>query len=81
MSEIVLRVYLVRHGETNEKKQGIVQGQLDTVLSEDGRHQVRLCGEALKGINFAHVFSSDLKRAVQVRCIVCFELKVLGGLR
>lgn len=69
MSEVILRVHLVRHGETNENKQGIIQGQLDTVLNEDGHHQARLCGEALKDIKFARAFSSDLTRTVQARYV------------
>lgn len=70
MSEVVLRVHLVRHGETEEKRQDIVQGQMDTVLNEEGYRQARLCGEALKGISFARVFSSDLQRTLQVRYVL-----------
>lgn len=66
-SDIVLRVYLVRHGETNENRMGITQGQMDTVLNKFGHLEAAKCGKALKNVTFTHAFSSDLKRAIQVR--------------
>jgi len=62
-----LLVYLVRHGETNENSQNIIQGQLNTQLNENGRHQIRLLAEGLKSYAFAYAYSSDLDRAVEVR--------------
>ena len=64
--DTVLRIYLVRHGETNENRAGIVQGQLDTELNKDGILQSDLCAEALKDVNFVVAFTSDLKRTVDV---------------
>ncbi|KAI5120471.1 hypothetical protein M0805_006491 [Coniferiporia weirii] len=61
----VVRVYLVRHGETNENRAGIIQGQMDTVLNADGSLQARLCGEALKNVKFSLALSSDLKRTLK----------------
>ena len=66
----VLRIYIVRHGETNENRTGIIQGQMDTVLNQEGIVQAHLCAEALKNMDFDLAFSSDLKRTVQV----CKEL-------
>ena len=66
MSTITLRVYLVRHGETQENREGIIQGQKDTELNEVGLKQARLLGEALKDVKFSLGFSSDLKRAYNV---------------
>ena len=62
----VVRVFIVRHGETEQNREGIIQGQMDTVLNEEGLIQAHLCGEALKDIDFEIAFTSDLKRAVQV---------------
>ncbi|KAG5643226.1 hypothetical protein DXG03_001310 [Asterophora parasitica] len=62
---ILARVYLVRHGETNENRNKIIQGQLDTSLNRLGREQARLVGEALKSIPFEIAFSSDLSRAAK----------------
>lgn len=63
---ILARVYIVRHGETNENALGIIQGQLDTKLNETGIMQARLVGEELKDIPFKQAFTSDLQRAWKV---------------
>ena len=61
-----VNVYLVRHGETEENKTGIIQGQLDTRLNETGRGQAQILAEALKDVPFSHAFTSDLSRAADV---------------
>ena len=62
-----MRVYIVRHGETQENRDGIIQGQQDTFLNAIGVEQARMVGEALKDVKFGIAFSSDLSRAVKVR--------------
>jgi 2,3-bisphosphoglycerate-dependent phosphoglycerate mutase len=58
-----VRVYIVRHGETEENKQLIVQGQLDTQLNSEGKRQADLTAKALKDVPFDTCYSSDLRRA------------------
>jgi alpha-ribazole phosphatase len=59
-----MKVYLVRHGETNENAQGIVQGWLDTELNAKGIAQAVKVAEGFnKQINA--IYSSDLKRAAR----------------
>ncbi|KAF9484702.1 phosphoglycerate mutase-like protein [Pholiota conissans] len=65
MTSETRRVYLVRHGETQANRDGIIQGQQDTVLNAMGEEQARLVGEALKDVEFRLAFSSDLSRAVK----------------
>lgn len=60
---MTVRLWLVRHGETQSNLDGIFQGQLDTDLTERGRRQAELVGEYLNGEPFDLAFSSDLKRA------------------
>jgi hypothetical protein len=57
------RVYIVRHGETEENKQKIIQGHLDTILNSEGERQADLVAKALKDISFDVAYSSNLKRA------------------
>ncbi|KAJ7073971.1 histidine phosphatase superfamily [Mycena amicta] len=59
------RVYIVRHGETRENREAVIQGQLDTELNELGVHQARQLARALKGVRFDAAYSSDLKRAMK----------------
>ncbi|KAG8894641.1 hypothetical protein FRC00_008653, partial [Tulasnella sp. 408] len=53
---VVLHIYLVRHGETDENRQGIVQGQLESSLNATGREQSRRMAQALKDVQFVHAF-------------------------
>jgi len=64
----VLIVTIVRHAETEENRLRIVQGQLDTQLSDAGRKQAALVAAALAvpEVPFSHAFSSDLSRSVEV---------------
>jgi broad specificity phosphatase PhoE len=56
-------VYIVRHGETEDNKQKIIQGHLDTILNSEGKRQADLVAKALKDIPFDVCYSSDLQRA------------------
>jgi len=62
---VLVRTYIVRHGETHENRAGIVQGQLDTSLNELGLEQARLVGEALRLVPFDFALTSDLSRATK----------------
>ena len=59
-------IYLIRHGETDYNRSGIVQGSgVDTDLNELGRRQAQAFFEAYRHIPFQKVYTSALKRAVQ----------------
>ncbi|MEO1254905.1 MAG: histidine phosphatase family protein [Bacteroidota bacterium] len=56
-------IYILRHGQTNYNKKGMVQGRgINASLNEKGVEQARLAGRALHHINFDHVFISELVR-------------------
>lgn len=57
-------LYVVRHGETEANRTGIVQGWLDTDLNERGKAQVKEAA-ALFNEDVDAIYSSDLKRATQ----------------
>ena len=61
-----IRIYLVRHGETEANRKGIIQGQLDTSLNETGIRQAQNVARALQTIPFKKAYSSDLSRAADV---------------
>lgn len=56
---------LVRHGETAYNKEGIIQGQMDIPLSDEGLKQADLLGKYLRNDIFTGIYASDLKRAYQ----------------
>lgn len=57
------KVYLVRHGETVSNANGIIQGFSDP-LSETGLAQAAAIAERIKPIEFQHLLSSDMPRAL-----------------
>ncbi|MGM0900757.1 MAG: histidine phosphatase family protein [Bacillota bacterium] len=61
----MLKVYVVRHGETEWNAEKRTQGRLDSKLTEKGKRDADLLGERLKGINFTRIFSSPSKRTME----------------
>ena len=59
-----MRIYLVRHGETELNRKKCYYGHMDTVLTEHGIEQARLLGDCFRDFSFDMVISSPLKRAV-----------------
>lgn len=55
----------VRHGETDENLNGILQGQLDTRLNDLGLRQAQCVAERLKHDHFDLILSSDLSRTMR----------------
>jgi len=47
----IVKVYIVRHGETASNAAGIIQGQLNTALNEAGVKQAKVIAEALRPRN------------------------------
>jgi len=59
-----MKIFLVRHGESEANEKGIHQGQrIDTGLSKRGKEQAKLIAERLKDEKIEAIYSSDLKRA------------------
>lgn len=61
----MIRVYLVRHGETDWNRDGTCMGQQDIPLNAPGRCQAELTAERFAKEKLASIYSSDLKRALQ----------------
>jgi probable phosphoglycerate mutase len=60
---ILLRLYLIRHGETEWSLSGRHTGRTDIPLTANGEKEARELGRHLRKIQFAHVLTSPLKRA------------------
>lgn len=61
----MINLYVVRHGETEWNKQRRIQGQLDSVLTAEGKRQAELLRPRLETVDFDGLISSPSKRAVQ----------------
>ncbi|XP_031159722.1 probable fructose-2,6-bisphosphatase TIGAR A [Sander lucioperca] len=66
MAALTFGLTLVRHGETQYNKEGLLQGQgIDSLLSETGLQQAEAAGCYLKDVEITNVFVSDMLRAQQ----------------
>ncbi len=60
-----LRLYLIRHGETEWALAGQHTGRTDIPLTQNGEDEARALGPHLRATRFAHVLTSPLQRASQ----------------
>jgi broad specificity phosphatase PhoE len=63
-------LYLVRHGESISNKNGMVGGQTDFHLTEEGRAQAEATKRALQQVHFDELYSSDLIRTIDTAEII-----------
>lgn len=65
-----MKLYLMRHGETDWNKKHLFQGRTDIPLNEKGRLVAELTKAGLKDITFDVAFCSPLSRAKETAQIV-----------
>ena len=70
----MLRLLLVRHGETAWNRDGRYQGQTDVPLSEMGLAQAQALAERLAREKLDAIYSSDLQRARQTAAAIAAPL-------
>ncbi|PIP37788.1 MAG: hypothetical protein COX20_00510 [Desulfobacterales bacterium CG23_combo_of_CG06-09_8_20_14_all_52_9] len=61
----MMKLYLVRHGQTAWNLGEVFRGRADIPLDETGKKEVHLAGEALKGEILHAVYSSPLSRSME----------------
>lgn len=74
----MLRIFLIRHGETEWNKQNRLQGNSDINLSPEGLHQAIMLAEHAPFQHVDAIYSSDLTRAVATANVLAerFDLDV-----
>ncbi|KAF7659991.1 hypothetical protein LDENG_00289110 [Lucifuga dentata] len=66
MTALTIGLTIVRHGQTQYNKDGLLQGQtIDSPLSEIGLQQAEAAGQYLENVKFTNIFVSDMLRAQQ----------------
>lgn len=67
-----MRLYLVRHGQTNNNHKRLIQGRVDAPLNLTGRKQAKTAGQTLKSlkVDFDKIVSSPLSRALETGYLV-----------
>jgi broad specificity phosphatase PhoE len=58
----IMRLYLVRHGETHHNKKDICQGHYNSQLTKKGIKQAKAVAKRLKNEKINFIYSSDLDR-------------------
>ena len=69
----ILKLYIVRHGETEWNVIKRFQGQLNTPLTEKGMEKLRETGKNLENVLFEEVYTSELERTVKSAEIILNE--------
>lgn len=67
---IDMKIYLVRHGQTNLNKQKLMQGRVNEPLNETGIKQAHFTKDLIGDVKFDAVFASPLDRAITTGSIV-----------
>lgn len=76
-SNLPTRVIILRHGQSSYNAQQKIQGRSDqSVLTEKGRLQAEMVGDALKQLAIDTLYSSPLKRARETAGIVGKRLEI-----
>lgn len=75
-----MKIYLMRHGETDWNREGRLQGQRDIPLNRNGITQMEKLGDRLKEISFCadQIIASPLLRAGQSAEIVAERIGFSG---
>ncbi len=60
-----MKIYLIRHGQTDWNVEGKIQGRCDISLNETGKMQAELLARGMEGRPVTRIFSSRLKRALE----------------
>ena len=61
-----MKLYIIRHAETEYNRKGIIQGsEVDSDINDVGESQANSFYEYYKNINFDKIYVSDLKRTFQ----------------
>lgn len=70
-----MKIYFVRHGETEWDLKKIFQGVKNSPLTKLGKEQARKLKIKLNSIDFTHYYSSPLGRAVETLEILTEDRK------
>ncbi|WP_310599490.1 histidine phosphatase family protein [Desulfobulbus sp.] len=64
------KLYLIRHGETEQNKTGVLMGSTDTPLNDHGRLQALALRERINALEVDSIFASPLTRTVETATLV-----------
>jgi len=68
-----MKLYIIRHGETDANVNGVLQGWTDEPLNKNGEMLAHLTGQGMGKVHFDAVYSSPLQRASKTASILMEE--------
>ncbi|MFC1670405.1 histidine phosphatase family protein, partial [Spirochaetota bacterium] len=72
----MVEILLIRHGETDYNRNGVILGQTDVSLNKKGIEQGKVLKDRLKDEKIDAAYSSDLKRCVEICDLIEFDCEV-----
>lgn len=60
-----MKLYVIRHGQSEGNIRGVFSGWLQHNLTEKGREDALKAGRIIKNVKFDKVYASDLNRAIE----------------
>ena len=72
----IMKIYIIRHGETNWNIESRWQGQKDIPLNKTGEIQAKLLGKRLKNVDINKIYSSPLSRAYKTAEIIASNVGI-----
>ena len=66
----MVKVILIRHGETDWNREQIFRGRIDVALNETGLAQAGAVQESLRDVQIDKIYSSPLKRAFETASVL-----------
>jgi alpha-ribazole phosphatase len=80
-----VKLFLIRHGQTDGNVRGQYVGSLDIDMTEEGVAQAKSAKQYLSRVNFSNIYSSPLKRALNTARILAectgHEVRIMNDLR
>ncbi|WP_227318215.1 histidine phosphatase family protein [Cedecea davisae] len=72
-----MQVIVVRHGESEANQQGVIQGRLDSRITDRGHRQVIALGAALADYSVSHIYTSPASRAISTARVLANQFSCL----
>ena len=66
----MLKIYLIRHGQTEWNLLKQMQGNMNSNLTYQGRTQAMALGNKLKSIKFNKIYTSSITRAIETSNLI-----------
>jgi len=70
------KIFLIRHGQDVDNKNGILNGRRDKELTKIGRHQAKTVASKLKNYDIQVIYTSPSKRTHETARIIARELGI-----